>query len=234
MGRQRKGWERTMENDDRETRDESGSTGPAGAEAEKKTRTPRQKRSINTKQQIVEAAMKLFSEKGYHHTNTKEIAALAGVATGSFYSYFKDKREVFIEALHTYQIKFNGLVIDYLERTMAEQGDPRKMMEGLIRVLVQAHDFFKGFHNDLLVMRLEDPEIDRMLREEEKRDIEMTRSRIAQWQAELRVSDINTASLIVFAATHRIVDMISLGKTDIPADRLIEETADMVIRYLYG
>lgn len=223
-----------MENEDQESRRKSGPTEPTGPETEKKTRTPRQKRSINTKQQIVEAAMRLFSEKGYHHTNSKEIAALAGVATGSFYSYFRDKREVFIEALRSYQIRFNGLVIDYLESTMAERGDPRKMMEGLIRVLVKAHDFFKGFHNDLLVMRLEDPEIDRMLREEEKRDIEMTRSRIAAWPAELRVSDINTASLIVFAATHRIVDMISLDKTDVPADRLIEETADMVIRYLYG
>jgi AcrR family transcriptional regulator len=61
----------------------------------------------------------LFSQKGYHHTNSKEITAAAGVATGSFYAYFKDKREIFIESLKVYQAKFNEQVKDYLEKHLS-------------------------------------------------------------------------------------------------------------------
>ncbi|MFD1909576.1 TetR/AcrR family transcriptional regulator [Paenibacillus rhizoplanae] len=57
-------------------------------ETEDKIRTPQQERSIRTKEAIIRAAMQLFSDKGFYQTNTKEIAAAAGVSTGSFYSYF--------------------------------------------------------------------------------------------------------------------------------------------------
>ncbi len=44
--------------------------------------------------QILAAAADLFSEKGFHSTTTKEIAARAEVAEGTLYNYFKDKRDI--------------------------------------------------------------------------------------------------------------------------------------------
>lgn len=61
-------------------------------------REPKQKRSIEKKNKIVCAGLELFSQKGYHNTNTVEIAKLAGVSTGALYSYFKDKKSIFIDA----------------------------------------------------------------------------------------------------------------------------------------
>ena len=55
-------------------------------------RTPQQKRSEETRKRIIAAAERLFSEKGYYNTNSKEIAKAANVSIGSFYSYFKDKK----------------------------------------------------------------------------------------------------------------------------------------------
>ena len=63
-----------------------------------KTREPTQKRSIEKRQKIVKAGFDLFCEKGYYKTNTAEIAKYAGVSTGALYSYFEDKRQIFIEA----------------------------------------------------------------------------------------------------------------------------------------
>ena len=57
-----------------------------------KTRVPQQKRGIETRNHIVEAARVLFSRDGFNGTNAKEIAAEAGVSVGSFYAYFKDKK----------------------------------------------------------------------------------------------------------------------------------------------
>jgi len=51
------------------------------------------------KQQLLECALKLFAEKGYHATTVADIVRKAGVARGTFYLYFKDKRDLFQELL---------------------------------------------------------------------------------------------------------------------------------------
>ena len=62
-------------------------------------REPVQKRSIEKKEKIIESGFELICEKGYYNTNTAEIAKNAGVSTGIIYQYFKDKHDIFIEAL---------------------------------------------------------------------------------------------------------------------------------------
>lgn len=65
-------------------------------------RIPIQKRSIEKKQKILTAGFDLFCEKGYYKTNTIEIAKRAEVSTGAVYNYFKDKKEIYIEAFESY------------------------------------------------------------------------------------------------------------------------------------
>lgn len=48
-----------------------------------------------TKEVIYEAAIKIFSEKGYSKATVEEIAAAAGVAKGTLYYNFKNKEEIF-------------------------------------------------------------------------------------------------------------------------------------------
>ena len=65
-------------------------------------RVPRQERSIEKKNKIIEASYELFSEVGYYGTNTAEIAKHAGVSTGIVYGYFQDKRDILICILEKY------------------------------------------------------------------------------------------------------------------------------------
>ena len=53
------------------------------------------------KQQIMEAALTLFVERGFHGTSTADIAKTAGVATGTLFHYFKTKEEL-INSLYLY------------------------------------------------------------------------------------------------------------------------------------
>ncbi len=41
--------------------------------------------------QILDAAAKVFAEKGFHPTTIKDIAAEAGIAHGTIYNYFENK-----------------------------------------------------------------------------------------------------------------------------------------------
>lgn len=48
-----------------------------------------------TRQQLLDAAAAVFTERGYAGATTKEIARRAGVSEGTIYRHFADKRELF-------------------------------------------------------------------------------------------------------------------------------------------
>ncbi|MDQ0339382.1 AcrR family transcriptional regulator [Caldalkalibacillus uzonensis] len=46
------------------------------------------------REQMIEAAVSLFIEKGFHKTTTREIAAKAGFSIGTLYEYIQSKEDV--------------------------------------------------------------------------------------------------------------------------------------------
>lgn len=57
---------------------------------------PKTKRGMETLDKICMAAEELFSEKGYYDTGITDIVTRAGIAQGTFYIYFNDKKSVFV------------------------------------------------------------------------------------------------------------------------------------------
>jgi AcrR family transcriptional regulator len=52
------------------------------------------------RQQIIEAALKVFSTKGFHKATNKDIAqAAGGISPGLIYWYFKDKEDLFLSII---------------------------------------------------------------------------------------------------------------------------------------
>ncbi len=60
----------------------------------KKPVTPRGQR---TRQKLLDAAEEIFGNKGYDKASVAEITQKAGVAQGTFYIYFPDKKAAFTE-----------------------------------------------------------------------------------------------------------------------------------------
>jgi AcrR family transcriptional regulator len=54
-------------------------------------------RKVERRQKILNHARDVFARRGYHDAKIDEIVAAAGIARGTFYLYFKDKRAVFDE-----------------------------------------------------------------------------------------------------------------------------------------
>lgn len=58
---------------------------------------PVTKRGQATMQSLLDAAEEVFGENSYERASIAEITRRAGVAQGTFYLYFPDKRSVFVE-----------------------------------------------------------------------------------------------------------------------------------------
>ncbi len=58
-----------------------------------------EQRRNQRREQILSAARKVFSVKGYHACSVADILAEAGIARGTFYLYFPSKRHIFDELL---------------------------------------------------------------------------------------------------------------------------------------
>lgn len=71
------------------------------AEAKSTVTAPTSSRGRRTRTAIVQAAREVFEEKGFDETRIADIAARAGTAYGSFYTYFDSKEAVFRELAKT-------------------------------------------------------------------------------------------------------------------------------------
>lgn len=61
----------------------------------------------NTKEKILEAALDLFSVKGFEATSISQLADTVGIRKASLYSHFSSKQEILDTLIGKYTIEFN-------------------------------------------------------------------------------------------------------------------------------
>lgn len=139
---------------------------------ERKTRIPTQKRALEKYERILEAAYKLFNEKGYYNTTTADISKEANVATGSVYSYFEDKKEIYIRIIERLNKKFDYPTHDFWIENKGIEFNNAKVVKELfkifIKMMVDYHDFSKTFHDEMEALTLLDEEIAAVRKEQDK------------------------------------------------------------------
>ena len=133
-------------------------------------RKPIQKRSIEKKEKIIQSGFELICKKGYYNTNTAVIAKNAGVSTGIVYQYFKDKHDIFIEALKKYadNIFYPMLNIPLKE---FDKNDLDKIVRNMIENFIQNHKLSQSAHEEIMAMAHSDKDVAFYFH---KREIEMT------------------------------------------------------------
>ncbi len=118
-------------------------------------RQPRQERSIEKKNKIIEAGYQLFSEVGYYGTNTAEIAKRAGVSTGIVYGYFQDKRDILICVLEEYINKAFAPFFRLFEK-ITQPVDFRSLISNMIEQTIKTHKKNRKIHEVLHAMESTD------------------------------------------------------------------------------
>lgn len=131
-------------------------------------RKPTQKRSLEKFNNIVDAAFKLFNERGYNNITTVDIAKEANIATGSVYAYFQDKRDIYIQVLNKIEKSFDFPTRDFwLNKKISLQNKDEitSIIKDFIDLMLKHHNFTKTFHDDLEALILQD-EVIRKAQEE--------------------------------------------------------------------
>ena len=85
---------------------------------------------MSKKKVILQAATRLFSEKGFKDTSMADLAKVTGAAQGTIFYHFNNKEELFLSILE----ELKGNIIEEFERYFAERKfkNGLDMMEGAI------------------------------------------------------------------------------------------------------
>lgn len=197
-----------------------------------KARTPVQKRGIETRAKVVEAAKVLFVEKGYYNTHALEIAARAGVATGTFYSYFNDKKEVLLEVIRQFYREALDTALGVLDQDMLRSDDGRKIIHTLIQALYDIHASQQELHRAIfpLIFMIEDGLA--ISRQEERTVIQTITAYFETYRHLLRVTDMQAAAEVALKASDEIIHRILFWGSETEGEKLLLELEDMLFRYL--
>lgn len=79
--------------------------------------TRRERERIRQRQEILQAALKLFSEKGYHNVSMHEIAAAAEYAIGTLYKFFSNKEDLYKALIMEQSDRFHSALTAAIEST---------------------------------------------------------------------------------------------------------------------
>ena len=138
--------------------------------SEYEIREPIQKRSIEKKEKIIKSGFELICEKGYYNTNTAEIAKNAGVSTGIVYQYFKDKHDIFIEALKKFADNIFYPMLDIPLKSF-DKNNLNDIVRKMIDNFIQNHKLSQSAHEEIMAMAHSDKDVAFYFN---KREIEMT------------------------------------------------------------
>ncbi|HYG74899.1 MAG TPA: TetR/AcrR family transcriptional regulator [Planctomycetota bacterium] len=99
--------------------------------ASEKSSTRISARGIQTREQILQAARKLFATQGYHNTSVYDLFEKSGITKGALFHHWKSKEELALAVLEEMQENFEKNFFSI----QAENTRAREKIERLLRLL---------------------------------------------------------------------------------------------------
>ena len=209
--------------------------GPGPGAPSSRTRRPQQARARQTRARILTAAIACFEEAGYDLTTTSGIAAEAGIAVGTVYSYFENKREILLEIVAHTMAEVARTVIEHLEPARWEDADPRRTTRSLIDLIFHTQNLRPGMQRVVWERYFKDPDVRAAIEAIWARTREAIKLFLDAVERDGQLRDIDRES-----ATHVIQNAVQWNAsrafaTGDPAriDAYAHATADMISRFVF-
>src|SRR5262245_49615125 len=124
----------------------------------------RQRRVERTREQLLDAGMALFVERGFHAVVLSDVSAHADLGAGTLYLHFRDKREIY-EALARRHL---GRMRERWAARASEESDPREQVLLMVEVAIL---YFAEHRDEARLFLLEGPAVEGWLVEDVGRAI---------------------------------------------------------------
>lgn len=96
----------------------------------------RQKEKERRRQQILVAAKRIFSEKGYNRATVEDIAQEAELSSGTIYLYFRNKEELYV-SLSLRVLQYLNMRLEHVDPELS----PEEKLRSLKTVLYDVYEF---------------------------------------------------------------------------------------------
>jgi AcrR family transcriptional regulator len=202
-----------------------------------------QRRSETTFRALLQASAQVFSERGFDEAQTPDIARAAGVSVGTFYRYFSDKRQAFIEMISDRLQTAYEHVMGRM--TLESFGGPlprsrrRDAVERVIDVMFAHAAENPELHRVFIGLSLRDDEVRRIRNDFELRGRRVLAALIEQIVPHARIADPEAAAEVIQIAAQE-VSVATAGargggkKSEAAARALRSALADMITSYVFG
>lgn len=196
---------------------------------------PKQARSKQTKEKIVQAAILLFEERGYERTTSNDIATEAGVSVGSFYVYFTDKRQLLLSIFDRLADELYKNIFDGLKAEHLFDAELRPRIRQAVANTILDKQKHSGLHRVISELVLKDAEF------AERRKAVMDRS-VAKLQELISLADkagltwdidAEAASFVVQRVVFDLSQDYVIGYCEFDQDRAVDALTDMIYRFVF-
>ncbi|MEB3357083.1 MAG: TetR family transcriptional regulator [Synechococcales bacterium] len=193
-------------------------------------RKPRQARSQERVNRILDVAEQMFIEVGYAAATTNAIATQAEVSIGSLYQFFPDKGAIlqalalrYVEQLHQ---GLAALDADELSRLPLPQ-----YVDLLIDATYQFFTDRPGYHAIFMEVQGTMPELDQIEEAADAQLIEDLAASLAKRSAGQEAVDFEAIAFVLVKAIGTLL-WLSLSQEPAFRQRLVSETKRMTLQYL--
>lgn len=106
-----------------------------------------QPRARETRQRILDAALRVFAAKGYHEARMDDIVAAADASKGAIYFHFPSKEHIFLALVD----EFAALLESRLEQALAEESSGVRRVDAALRVCMELFGRYRQLAKVVLV-----------------------------------------------------------------------------------
>ena len=194
-------------------------------------RKPRQARSQERVNRILEVAQALFVTQGYSATTTNAIAAQAKVPIGSLYQFFPDKSAILQALSIQHGVQLRQHLTEVLDTAEVATLPLPKYVDRLIDATNQFFIENPGYQAIFMQVQGTMPELDEIDRTLDIQLIRDLSAAFSQRNAELTTEDCDAIGFVFVKVIGNIL-WLSLSQEESFRQRLIVETKRLALSYL--
>ena len=100
-------------------------------------------RKIQRKEQILDAALHVIVQNGYHQSRMDDIVSTSGLSKGAIYWYYKSKKDVYLDLVNHWVIRYSNSLLKLSQEDISSGEQLKNLFE----------TFFDQFEKDPIVFK---------------------------------------------------------------------------------